>query len=64
MVFEVRLVTAEDELAVSNLDYSVIFKIPVDTKSLEDGQALQVSKCGTRREMKEHCPFIRIFYRY
>ena len=47
MVFEVRLVTAEDELALSKLDYSIIFKIPVDTKLLEDGQALQVSKCGT-----------------
>jgi hypothetical protein len=49
VVFEVQLVTAEDELAVSKLDFSVIFKIPVDTKSLEDGQTLQVSKCGTCR---------------
>jgi len=63
-VFEVRLVTAEDELAVGNLDYSVIFKIPVDTTSLEDGQALQVSKCGAWSEMKEYCPFIRVYYRY
>ena len=44
MVFEVRLVTAEGELGLGKLDYSVILKIPVDTKSLEEGEALQVSK--------------------
>jgi hypothetical protein len=44
VVFEVQLVTAEGKLDVSKLDYSVIFKIPVDTKSLADGQGLQVSK--------------------
>ena len=43
-MFEVQLVTAEDKVALSNLDYSVIFKIPIDTTLLEDGQALQVSK--------------------
>jgi hypothetical protein len=59
VVFEVRLVTAEEELDVSKLENSVIFKIPVDTKSLEDGQALQVSKCGTWSKMKEYCPFTR-----
>jgi hypothetical protein len=47
VVFEVRLVTAGEELAVSNLDSSVSVKIPVDTTSLEDGQALQVSTYGT-----------------
>ena len=59
MVFEVRLVTSEDQLVLSKLDYSVIFKIPVDTTSLEDGQALQVSKCGMWSEMKEYCPFTK-----
>jgi hypothetical protein len=62
-VFEVQLVTAEDKVALSNLDYSVIFKIPIDTTLLEDGQALQVSKCGIWSEMKEYCPFIRVYYR-
>jgi hypothetical protein len=47
VVFEVRLVTAEEELAPDKLDSSVSVKIPVDTTSLKDGQALQVSTCGT-----------------
>jgi hypothetical protein len=64
VVFEVRLVTAEEELTVSKLDHAVIFKIPVDTKLLENGQALQVSKCCTWNEMKEYCHLLRVYYRY
>jgi hypothetical protein len=56
VVFEVRLVTAEDELALSKLDYPVTVNIPVDTISLEAGQVLQVSKCSTWTGMKEYCP--------
>jgi hypothetical protein len=55
VVFEVRLVTAEEELTLSKLDDSVSVKIPVDPTLLEDGQALQVSTCGTWSEMKEYC---------
>lgn len=58
-MFEVRLVTAEGELALGKLDYPVIFKVPVDTTLLEDGQALQVNKCGTWNEMKEYFPFAK-----
>jgi hypothetical protein len=58
-VFEVQLVTAENVPALSKLDYSVALKIPVDTKLLEDGQTLQVSKCGTWSEMKEYCIFTK-----
>ena len=54
MVFEVRLVTAEDELPLKKLDSPVDVKIPVERASLEDGQKLQVSKCGTWSEMKEY----------
>lgn len=46
-MFEVRLVSAENELVLSKLDDPVIVKIPVDTASLEAGQVLQVSRCVT-----------------
>jgi hypothetical protein len=58
-VFEVRLVTAEDKLAVSQLDHPVTFKIPVDRTSLEAGQVLQVSKYSTWTEMKEYYPYTK-----